>query len=578
MDYPAERNVFDRRSAESAQAAVDDFVNELRQLENNRGSISRDRIVELSSRYWNLLGEIIVSKCSAEDTERFGYTEEEERFFCFGAPVPDSLSRAGVVTKDDTAAPGLYCLSEWLRKFYLNLEGTVSAIQKRQRNNQLRSELGDALRQLERRRTFRDKFINLYCNDGLNEALLLAERMHVVYEDMVDLELMPKYGYAMTTQDTDQLAALHRLRTNLRKEFRELSDRIGEAGKLDAIERVIDKVEKKIERVKDIEFELRRAVEDFEGSAGHRRYISDRKKRISLVQELYDLRNKLESSCTSNNRFLKSVYLPPSKMVGIKTLRRIINRLIEFDPRIFNNMMAARNGVPDFLILPFDGLPFYDVERNLFIVPVVMREESLRMMAGALARYRVKIDYDFAMRDSYVMKREDRVPIRSRETNDMFVDDYILWQTRDSRGDSALSPQVRKWFEDSIAPYFNELRLLPGSSLRFDDEHDYDTMLDSVEEALAKNPEDKASRFSRGVLLSMAGSYAPAAAEFKKTLTDKPLSLESLYNYAIVSEMMNREAGAISTWKRYLSLDKGSWWRDNAEKHLCRLRSVTAAK
>ena len=578
MDQLTKQNVSDGHSAESLRTAIDGYLQELFEIKESSGRMPRDKIVELSSRYWNLISEVIIGRCSSDGVGDLTFTEEEERFICFGAPPPVLSSDAEVLTSDTAMVPRLFCLSEWLRKSYLHISETVSVTEKQKRNKELKAEVEEARRKLKKQQAFRDNLINLYCNDGSNEALFLSKRMEVVHEDIARYELLPTFNIELSQADTEQLEALKQLDDKMRKEFSELAGRIGKTGMVDAIERVIGFVEKGMRELKRIELELERAVQDVEDSADHTSYVSDRKKRISLVQELYDLKNGLESYCAANKSFLKSVFLPPSRMVGIKILRSVLNRLIEYDPRIFNNISVFRKGFPDFLVLPFEGTPFYDADKNFFIIPLVMREKTLKMMARMMATYRVETDCSFALRDNYMMKRRDRAPLRSKETNEMFIEDYVLWQTRDTCGESDLSPEVRQWFEGEIAPYFNELRLLPGFILKSEDERDHDTILKSLKQALRDNPKDHISRFNCGVLFYMAGSYAPAAREFETILAAKPSSLQALYNYAIVSEMMNKKSGAVVAWERYLMLDRGSWWRDNAEKHLDRLRSASDAK
>ncbi len=87
-------------------------------------------------------------------------------------------------------------------------------------------------------------------------------------------------------------------------------------------------------------------------------------------------------------------------------------------------------------------------------------------------------------------------------------------------------------------------------------------------ELLSSYPENREYHFALGHSLFSTGDLAGAEASFRQTLAIDPLHLKALFSIAVVHEKMGKEKMAAAEWKRYLDLDPGSEWADEARSRL----------
>ncbi|MGB7569673.1 MAG: hypothetical protein WBM07_17550, partial [Chitinivibrionales bacterium] len=91
----------------------------------------------------------------------------------------------------------------------------------------------------------------------------------------------------------------------------------------------------------------------------------------ALRKEIGYVRDLARLSAKRLHNESSSILRPEDKYFTIKELTACVNRVVEFDPAIFDNARVSIFGLPTVLVVPCNGNALFDWKNNMIIVPLV---------------------------------------------------------------------------------------------------------------------------------------------------------------------------------------------------------------
>ena len=136
----------------------------------------------------------------------------------------------------------------------------------------------------------------------------------------------------------------------------------------------------------------------------------------------------------------------------------------------------------------------------------------------------------------------------------------------EAKGYLVLDADTRKWFIENIAPSMFALRhprrlgnLAPSEA---------HALIDECQRIIEEDEGNFDANFKLGVAAWRVGNFYKANASFYKAVQIKPDSLDAVYNAAISSFKIGNKKKAMDLWRKYLSIDRSSFWTLRVQKFL----------
>ncbi|MGQ9630669.1 MAG: hypothetical protein ACUVXI_10205 [bacterium] len=130
---------------------------------------------------------------------------------------------------------------------------------------------------------------------------------------------------------------------------------------------------------------------------------------------------------------------------------RVINEVVEADPKIFKQKRVNLQGLPLFLMIPGGGDAMYDWENNTIIIPMISPRSGTESIIKGLVDYRLDCDEEHELRDTYATETK-QMRLGIAQLKDRISKDYTLYVMKEAKGYKVLDKEVRKWFQWYIAP------------------------------------------------------------------------------------------------------------------------------
>jgi hypothetical protein len=275
-----------------------------------------------------------------------------------------------------------------------------------------------------------------------------------------------------------------------------------------------------------------------------------------------------------------SILRPGDKYFSTGELRSCLDRMIEFDPAIFNNSRVSIFGIPSVLIVPGAGNAVYDWKNNVILVPLVPPAAGfIASIAFGMIEYRLDVDEDKQLLASYnkLPQHKDVKSIFSLKNE--LTKDYITWMTSEYKGYKVLPKEIRAWFEREIAPNKNEIAvplelrpfLLAGEA--FTDR--CKTVEANSKQDLSASSEN--ALWQGGILNYQQGKFDKSLDLFKAALSKNPGHIRALFNAAQTCMKLMRKQEAVDFFSEYYKRNPQSWWAGVAMEQIRRLQTGHAS-
>ena len=241
----------------------------------------------------------------------------------------------------------------------------------------------------------------------------------------------------------------------------------------------------------------------------------------------------------------------------------VMDQIVDFDPEIFNNRQAKREGLPKVLIVPGIGNGMYDWARNRLVIPTMSGKSLIENLATAMVMYRLDVDQQFNDRrliTSYKNEIKANREIRSiRKLRQILVENYISWVTKEAGGYAVMEKDVRDWFEYNIGPKKNMVimpRDLRGLNLK--DVNDRLAGLGNV----SKRAEDQ---YRLGVLHALKEDFKAAQECFERVISVAPDYANAYYSGAICLQRL-KDKRYNDFFNDFIKRAPQSWWSKKAQE------------
>ncbi|MCC6464730.1 MAG: hypothetical protein IT463_05260 [Planctomycetes bacterium] len=245
-----------------------------------------------------------------------------------------------------------------------------------------------------------------------------------------------------------------------------------------------------------------------------------------------------------------------------------LSEIEEYDPRLFINPSVKRFGRPQVFLAPGVGDGVYDGERNRLVIPQRTLKGALASVANAVVLYRLDVDAAHNERrlfNSYKEEIKDNQKIRSNLKLRMnLINEYLLWITKESRGNGVLPREVREWFEWQIAPGKADPQVpreFLGLTIR---------QLKQKLEELERQPLSADREYRQGILLWLLDPENEAnLREQVLPRVEKAAKLDAttyryLYSAATLHKKLRSYSRAIELFSQYARDARQSWWTKKA--------------
>jgi tetratricopeptide (TPR) repeat protein len=258
-------------------------------------------------------------------------------------------------------------------------------------------------------------------------------------------------------------------------------------------------------------------------------------------------------------------------------IRACFDRILEFDPRIFQNDHARSNGKPYILTSPGNGNAIYDWKNNRFIVPLVPPAGNFQAsVATAIVEYRFDVDTDKKLLNSFWKIPEHKEIKTLFQIKTKFIKEYITWIVSDTKGYKVLSKDLRKWFEQEIAPSRTDIYVPPELINGAMSADEFNTLMKTTISTIErkKNECTVEELWTASILTYQSGQFAQAYDYMVALLIKDPAHIFGCYNFAFVSIKTGRKSEAIKAFGEFVKLNPQSWWASVANDYLRKLQVV----
>jgi tetratricopeptide (TPR) repeat protein len=263
------------------------------------------------------------------------------------------------------------------------------------------------------------------------------------------------------------------------------------------------------------------------------------------------------------------------KYFTLRELSSCLDRVLEFDPRLFHNDRVAIFGRPAVLLVPGNGNALYDWKNNVIIVPVLPPAGNfMGSVACGAIEYRLDTDEDKRLIASYNQLPGYETVKSVFHLRSELTKDYITWMTSEYKGYKNLAKDVRKWFEHEIAPSKNDIYIPPHLQPFVLSSEEFTRLFDACELGLASGAAAAAEGdlWTASILNYQRGKFERAI-ELLKALTAKnPNHQMALYNLGFTCMKLMHKQDAIKSFLAYAKLNPQSWWTGVVMDYVRRLQ------
>lgn len=264
-----------------------------------------------------------------------------------------------------------------------------------------------------------------------------------------------------------------------------------------------------------------------------------------------------------------------SKYFTQKELANCLDRILEFDPRVFKNDRVPLFGNPSVLLVPGNGNGLYDWKNNRIVIPTIPPNGNfMSSIATAVIEYRLDVDEDKKLLTSYqklpAMKNVKSI-ITLRET---LTRDYIKWMTSEYQGFKVLEKESRIWFEREIAPNRNEIFCPPQYQPSSLSSKEFRILMEDVESKLSSDSsvQNINNIWAASILNYQQGDFVKSIKYLNTLLTLNPEHIFGYYNLGIVGMKIPQKQDAIRGFNEFSKRKPQSWWATVARDHVRRLQ------
>src|SRR5690554_254029 len=355
-----------------------------------------------------------------------------------------------------------------------------------------------------------------------------------------------------------------------------LIDSIDDRGAMFELKKAGDQIVSEFNQIIDLEVVLEKTKAELECIEKKQQTVSLLEVENAIRKELEYIRDLVKLSAKRLRIETCPVLLKEKPYFNYKTLRECIERVMEFDPKIFRNYRVNLFGKPRVLFVPGIGNSLYDWKNNVILVPTMVPENNpIASVASGLIEYRLDVDEDRVLINSYNQLPEMKSIRSSLQLRSYLIKDYVKWMISEYKGYRVLQKGVKEWFEHEIAPDNNDI-YTPAPYQNFAlSISEYENLFKQIEEKIEDGIENCSEQdLWIGSILQYQKGKFDISLQMLQTLLQKNNNFTmAWYNLGHVASKLMRRKEAVCGFTEFSKRNPQSWWAIVARGHLRRLQA-----
>lgn len=324
----------------------------------------------------------------------------------------------------------------------------------------------------------------------------------------------------------------------------------------------------------DYEFSIEKANEELEKIKKQHQEISPLEIINKVQKELERIRDLVRLAARRLHCDSVPLLNSSSKFFTFEQISECFGRILEFDPKIFQNDRVTIFGTPHVLLVPGSGNALYDWENNCLIVPLtVPGGNSMASIANGVIEYRLDVDESRILLTSYNQLPDNKGIRSSTVLKTQLIKDYITWMTSEYKGFRVLKKDAKQWFEHEIAPVKNEIYTPPSYQIFSLSKEEYHEMLADAEEKLKNGLESCSDQdlWVSSILYYQKGEMQKALEMLQMIVSRKKPFPMVFYNIGQIASKLNLRQVAREGFTEYIKSNPQSWWAKNSQERLSKI-------
>lgn len=257
------------------------------------------------------------------------------------------------------------------------------------------------------------------------------------------------------------------------------------------------------------------------------------------------------------------------QLITKKDIINVLELLEQFDRKLFTDKDEF---YPSFMIIPGIGNAIYDWKDKMILVPIIPNTTVEESVITGIVDYKFTIDEEHELENAYFNLHPELKKMGMMKIRATFLKDYSTWMLKEAAGIMTFKKHEKEWFEHEVAPFKNSLRMtryVKYNINTLDGIAKLDKMADDYLDADINSFD---GHLLKGFVHSSREEPENAKEHFAKAVQIDKENLIAVYNLAIVLCSLHISAEAVTWLKHYVTIDKGSFWRNNAQKLAMEMR------
>lgn len=504
-------DIFSGDHSERAVAFKNNIKSAIASFNANPSNIAHIRY--LNSQYWDMVYFIVKKKVLS--TGGLSFSESEKLAIDFGYISDELLGENKDITpralndsvsvKNGRRGPvPCFSISKWLHEQLQDFLG-INKLKEYEKKYDALVKFVDNLREekrvvIESKKKMDEEFKN---NRPAGISTAAAEKI-TAFNALID-EALEKYGSLRSRIQNELL-----MKKGERVEFVTLENQIGKtrderkkfykslpAAKADYLANLVfleDMIIQKEHEIFDNVTLIGKSRQKIEEFIYSKKEILDDEKDEFLKEKISAVKNIIEI-ISKTNKIDPVIFLTENPQENIPdALFDVIEKVMEFDPGLFENKKVKIYGRPDMILAPGKGRGDYDYHMNALIIPQFPVKDYIDSMLNALALYRWECDDENKMKNSFSNLKSNKYFTSSSTLMQSFIKNYCIYMSKNIDGGGAVRIsefdfETRAWFICYISRREAELGGLPEEEENYDTSAADETVEDKIEAAPEKASE-----------------------------------------------------------------------------------------
>ncbi len=365
--------------------------------------------------------------------------------------------------------------------------------------------------------------------------------------------------------------------SKISEHFRTFLDSFQFTDTISEIKQVSNLISETLQKIVEIEQILEKNQADLEIITKQQAELSPIELENGIRTEIEHIRDLTRLAAKRLHIENSPLLIPEKKFFTYAKIIKCLDRVLEFDPKIFKNDRVAIFGKPQVILIPGSGNALYDWKNNIILVPLTyIGDNPIVSISAGMIEYRLDTDEDKVILNSYSQLPETKTIRSSLQLKSQLTKDYTIWMTSEYLGYRVLPKSVKEWFEHEIGPNKNEIFIPPAYQPYYFSAAEFNKLIKSLDEKInSKGAENADSHdlWIGSILYYIQGKYQQAydllLILLKRDL-DNPMFY---YNLGQVASKLYFRVIAIKGYSEFINRLPQCWWTRVAGDHLRNIQS-----